>query len=788
METSDLQQQIVEAMVSQLRSANPIVREHQGEHSIQIDQSVPVTNPCVCGDSETLPDNKLSAIKEKEERIIFDIITESTQNGSVHIHTPSPESSPEKGSMNGSGEKDSDGEFIYCDDSEEDSGEYDDLSSNSSPSEYSSSEDEAEIDTLKSKKVENQEGTSGEDVPAITQNNDQLTSERSGEELPHESKEIYFSEVVEENGSKSVFHCNICKHKSTTIRGIKTHITKAHNVLAVKKEKDICRNCKKQIHDNSSAGSCVTCNGKEHYRCTKTSKMNENEYKNGNLPFKCSMCCAPELWNLLQDDKEQESNEMREENQVTGISAEEENKILKLQVSEFEENTKCIIKEAQGISNDNTRLVQEISRMTEELEQARMELSKLLLNNKALAVENTKLKQSNKETISEIRNLKSRNQDLQFSHNLTKKKFSKDATEEISSLKIQNKDLQLTHQKAQEVAISIKNRLLLNLKDAENQIREKNKVIAELTKSNEKLIAENKTHEEITANLRETRKASHTRTKQRYGEHEEYMNSYDNNSIAQEMDAEERTPMNTRTEKIDDIDETTYSKFDKTSYRFGNSINNRRINTQGNNNIDHTSASKRNMSRHEEQNRISNYDDNRFPQDNRAHNGRYEHIEAAHHEFQGHNEINTSSHIIDDSLESQGEGSGKREQFCHFFNRNGCTRINCEFLHDIAPPCRHFMNGRCTRRFCGFTHPRNKAEDQEAKRTYGNFQGRRPIHPGETKTKNQSYQQRRPVSNIIRNNQPSFYQTQDEHQDLRNSQQWFKYQENLRTKNSQNDY
>ena len=90
--------------------------------------------------------------------------------------------------------------------------------------------------------------------------------------------------------------------------------------------------------------------------------------------------------------------------------------------------------------------------------------------------------------------------------------------------------------------------------------------------------------------------------------------------------------------------------------------------------------------------------------------------------------------------EHRGRGSGG-QRYCHFYNRNGCTRPKCEFVHDIAPACRRYMNGRCTRRFCGFSHPRKPNEAEEEREILGtqNFQNRRPIHPGETKTQPRTF-------------------------------------------------
>ena len=226
------------------------------------------------------------------------------------------------------------------------------------------------------------------------------------------------------------------------------------------------------------------------------------------------MCCAPELWDLLNDDDNDEQTD-GQESQETVSSLAEENETLRCKIVEFEENEKAIIREAQGISSDNTRLVQEINRLSEEVELSRVELSslrqqkneliKLQQNNKTLAVENSKLKQSNTNATMQIKSMKSQFRELEIAHGKAKEMLNTGALKEINNLKRDYKDLQLTHEKAQEIAVSVKNKLSKYLKDAEGQIQEKNRIIREITKTNEKLKAENVSYAEITENIRRER-------------------------------------------------------------------------------------------------------------------------------------------------------------------------------------------------------------------------------------------------------------------------------------------
>ena len=43
-------------------------------------------------------------------------------------------------------------------------------------------------------------------------------------------------------------------------------------------------------------------------------------------------------------------------------------------------------------------------------------------------------------------------------------------------------------------------------------------------------------------------------------------------------------------------------------------------------------------------------------------------------------------------------------RFCHFFNRKGCSKKDCAYLHEDAPLCKNYLRGKCTRRFCMFSH------------------------------------------------------------------------------------
>ena len=484
-------------------------------------------------------------------------------------------------------------------------------------------------------------------------------------ELTGDESEEQFSEQVDSAGVIEGYHCNICKHISKTIGGIKNHITRSHKSVRVNKEKDVCRKCAKNIHDEKLVGTCAQCGGKEHYRCTKTSKENEMEYKTGMLPFRCSLCCAPGLWDIAQKESEKEIHETAGE--IDPSSLLQENETLKMKVLEYEDNEKEIIKEAQGISDDNTKLVQEVNVLSNEVQQLRHELNKLRGNNKSLAVENNKLK------------------------------MSKDNKTELDNLRAKIKDTELTYQKAQEIAITVKKKMAMAIKDAENQVKAKNQEIRKLVRENEKLQSENLSYAAITANIRDKRRVNRANTWVGDVECEDgcYTEPLRQNGVDNELGNEYDEYQHGQCNRMDRTDNNNYHNSEEMPYHNQNSW-------RGRNDQDDGYAIE--------------YEDEYNP------------------DHENNEDIDTNNSYLEDTGHKS-NGDKNHRLYCHFYNRKGCTRPNCEFLHDIAPPCRDYMNGRCNRRFCGFSHSKKQGHDN---RNSQNFHPRRPIQPGEPTTRNHS--------------------------------------------------
>ena len=89
--------------------------------------------------------------------------------------------------------------------------------------------------------------------------------------------------------------------------------------------------------------------------------------------------------------------------------------------------------------------------------------------------------------------------------------------------------------------------------------------------------------------------------------------------------------------------------------------------------------------------------------------------------------------------------------YCHFYNRNGCHRVNCTFVHDISPPCKNYLKGKCRRKFCMFTH-RRKDNIESTERERWDFHHRKELQPGDSNHARTSPLEAQPYANPPREN------------------------------------
>ena len=248
----------------------------------------------------------------------------------------------------------------------------------------------------------------------------------------------------------------------------------------------------------------------------------------------------------------------------------------------------------------------------------------------------------------------------------------------------------MPYQKSQEIALLVKNKMKTAIKNAEDQIKSKNREIRDLVKENEKLKSENITYAEIATNIKDKRKMDHSRTWASYDGYRENGGG----GIIRPEEEDEWSDDGYR-ESGDDEDE-----WHQRNYRYKEHISDH--------DEEHVSERKDELS-----DRYQKWDE----------------IQAA--------EITSDDEDNQTHYKNDNEGK-KGIRYCHFFNRNVCTRPNCGFVHDIAPVCKDFMNNRCRRRFCGYSHPKkqNIRDDNEDAMNRQTFHHRRPVQPGEEATRN----------------------------------------------------
>lgn len=548
---------------------------------------------------------------------------------------------------------------------------------------------------------------------AADESNPNSDKKKSETELADDEgmKQSQFTKMTDKVTNEVEYQCSMCNKTSVSIGGIKNHISRTHKITVATKEKSVCCKCKNRIHKDSDAGTCIQCNGKEHYRCTKTSKDSENEYKNGTLSFICTLCCAPGLWESSPDgieieDATEEGNKRKENDEIKASCKDKNNKEQEKQEEEEEteeggerkslephyyddeikkyvKREEAIIREANKIATDNTKLVQEINVMDIEIKKLKQALSTVRGNNKLLAVEMNRLKAENQNTTA------------------ANKKYQ-----------IEKKNIEMTHRKAQEIALNMKKKLSTTVKEAKDLIRTKNEEIGYLVKSNEKLRAENQSYLEINNNIKNARRKSRGKPVQNYGSRSLKQ------PVTEYEDVEDIGYDDVENEKLEDTDEFLYDyEFTENDEASGNY----------------------------QESEIDDYEYNELTHgdDDEENNNEWLQIGGNKHWVDDEHQLDYAD-SADDGYVAQESPQTNVVRYCHFYNhRDECTRKNCQFVHDIAPICNNYMNGRCRRRFCGYSHP-DLSDEEEDTIIQSTFQNRRPLQPGEPKKTSNTKDQLRP--------------------------------------------
>ena len=106
----------------------------------------------------------------------------------------------------------------------------------------------------------------------------------------------------------------------------------------------------------------------------------------------------------------------------------------------------------------------------------------------------------------------------------------------------------------------------------------------------------------------------------------------------------------------------------------------------------------------------------------------------------------------EDPLPTHDENQGRRGaadkehghvlvRFCHFYNRKGCSKKDCAYLHEDAPLCKNHLRGKCTRRFCMFSHKDQDFRDGQKARQKEEQDAESTVRQPDTNTTNPDEQE-----------------------------------------------
>ena len=477
--------------------------------------------------------------------------------------------------------------------------------------------------------------------------------------IPERNEEEFFTQESDGSG----FICKLCQYKSTAKGGIKNHITRTHKIqkTLLHPPKSYCRKCKKEVKVKSEAGQCTVCNGLEHYRCTKSGKQHRMEFQDG-LPFTCVRCCIPGI-NTFPELSVRKSikTELMERGKDFSSMGDKENNTMDIDLNE-ERSVRS--KESKDVETARKPVTKEISETSAS--------TKTDVSNKIIAAEcgqksnhgTKQLKQDNvvltkkiKELVEEEKQTKmtmtllsvdnstlsSRIKELE-EMNLFLTKEKTELQKEKESLHSNLNALRINNDKAQEVALEVQKVLTEAVRDANFHTFNKDRELEKLVKENERLKVENATYKEL---------LSPEIVQQR---------AYRCQEIAS---------------KASDIN------------------NNDARNSQLNN-------EKSAPSKHDQDMQLSplNSVTIECSNNNQCDEEAHERLEESTSDF-------LSNPGDSDEAEEEVPNRGRNARYCHFYNRRGCTAINCKFIHDEAPLCELFLKGQCHRRLCQYRHQEN---------------------------------------------------------------------------------
>ena len=501
------------------------------------------------------------------------------------------------------------------------------------------------------------------------------------------------SELFVEDKKENVFRCTICATTSMSKSGIKIHITRTHKSqrMLLHSERVKCKKCSKEIKDKAEAGICTSCKGMEHYRCTETGKKYKEKFLAG-MSFKCVQCCVPGIDLRPKSDAQNMALEDKGEGhpKVETTSS----PILPLP-----DDARCERQpEAEnGSISQIPPLIDDVFKYRENPEgtsNVQKKEDKLMKEDKKqLKDDNIKLTQKLKEIIQEVEQLRVKNTKLEgYVETLEKETTILSGEKEKLAEQYNNSQTQLElmamdKSKTQEIALEIQKALTATMKEANKNSYNKDTEIQRLVKDNERLKAENNTYKKLSTSKQHSLQhknnieniyvdCTRNDTKNRrvtFAEDEEYYNDQ------QEFEEEEAEMLDKEIEKPKD--QNRYCHF---------------FNREGCTNTQENCRFLHEVS----------------PICQQYLNGRCRRKLCMFRHSKEPKEIEEDHSHEDEDPEVE-PPSVKSRPYCHFYNRNGCSKEEgkCRFLHEESPPCKRFMNGNCHRRLCMYRHEKRNFQD-----------------------------------------------------------------------------
>ena len=514
------------------------------------------------------------------------------------------------------------------------------------------------------------------DSDSTTMNTDlfTLSSTTSPANIPEPNENEFFTQSSDGTG----FTCKLCQYKSTSKGGVKNHITRTHKIqkTLLHPPRNNCKKCNKEVKNVSEAGQCSICGGYEHYRCTQSGKQNKSLFLNG-LPFKCVSCCIPgiiispevsirktvteENNDLLPVEKESSASSVDIQNISLTTSTQEEKQDPALsrklkEVTTVDTTGKTAAKATEPKNGDlRSDTSDKINEENNDAKCSQISSKQLRKDNAVLTKKVKELMQKEDQTNMRMTLLSVDNTKLNDRVNELEEvnaalvSEKNDFFKEKESLRKQLEALKIENSKTKEVALEVQKVLTGAMKEANFHSFNKDKEIEKLVKENERLKTENETYKELLSPEIAHQRALRSREIASKASNKD-VNYTDSHLVASPDE------QSTREHHVSIEDDPN----------------------------DDSIISKTPMSQKENEGEWDTYD--------------------KRDDLYADWDSDVSEYRNDSARQSPLQGRERKTRYCHFYNRDGCTTLNCAFLHDVAPVCEEYLRRKCRRRLCQYRH------------------------------------------------------------------------------------